>query len=192
MYYRMTCDSGGEPNVYIEELSGNENARIRGGQFIGDPATKGIVELPFRFEMRVRRNADDTRQEPRLSAYYYAVELMQKRLVEALRSAGVHNLQVWPAVITEQGTSAINEDYVVVNVVGLVAAASASASDSIPFADGVFFKNLVIDPRKAHGLLLFRLAESKMDVLVHEDVAKVLMKQNFQHLVLTPVEESRE
>lgn len=191
MYYKITGDMGGEPNVYMQALN-NENARIRGGQLIKNLEDKGIDELPFRFQMKVRRNEDGTRQEPRMSAYYYADEIMHKQVVEVMTSVGVDNLQVFPAVISEQeqDTTNVIEDYVVVNVVGLVSCAAMDASDSMPFADGLFFNNLVIDPSKIGDLLMFRLAESKMDVLVHEKVAKELMKHNFPYLVFIPLKEA--
>ena len=188
MYYKISGDEGGEPNVYIKAIN-NTSARIKNGDLITNPSERRIHELPFRFEMKVRRNEDETRQEPRMSAYYYAAELMHKKLVQALQTEGVDNLQLFPAVIVELGSDIVIEDYVIVNVVGLVACAAISDSDSMPFADGLFFHNLVIDPNKTHGLLMFRLAESKLDVLVHERVAKKLMAQNFPYLVLTPLSE---
>jgi hypothetical protein len=189
VYYKISGDTGGEPNVYMQALN-NTSARIKSGEFIANLKERRIYELPFRFEMQVQRNADGSRQEPRLSAYYYARELMQKKLVEVLQSAGVDNLQVFPAVITEEGRDTRIEDYVVVNVVGLVACAAVGASDSMPFAGGLFFNDLVIDPTKTGSLLMFRLAESKMDVLVHERVVKKLQEHQFPFLVLTPLKEA--
>lgn len=187
MYFKLSSDMGGEPNVYMKALN-NESARVQNGHFIEDLEDKDIDELPFHFQMKVRQNEDGTRQEPRMSSYYYADELMHKKLVDVLKNSGVDNLQTFPAIITEEARDTIIEDYLVVNVVGLVACAAVDASDSIPFAGGLFFNNLVIEPKKAHGLLMFRLAESKLDVLVHERVAKELQKHDFPYLVLTPLE----
>jgi hypothetical protein len=189
LYFKMSGDIGGEPNVYMKELN-NDSAMVQNGELITDPAEALIVELPFRFEMRTRRNEDGTRQEPRLMAYYDATQLMHSRLADALQSSGVDNLQTFPAVLSEDGKLAARQDYVVANIVGTVACASLDESDSIPFADRWFFNDLVIDASKTHGLLMFRLAESLLDVLVHETVAKKLMQHNFPYLVLTPLKQA--
>ena len=186
MYFKISGDQGGEPNVYIEPIN-NEFACIQEG-IIVDPEDQQI-ELPFRFNMKVRQNPDATRQNPRLRSYNPADELMHKDLLRAIQAAGVDNLQVFPAILSEKESDILIEDYVVINVVGLVSCAAVDASDSIPFADGLYFNKLVIDPAKTNGLLMFRLAESKMDVLIHESVAKILMKGNFPYLVLTPLEQ---
>ena len=188
MYFKISGDIGGEPNVTMKKLN-NESAMIRSGRLITDQAKAYIMELPFRFAMKVRRNDDGTRQNPRFMAYYEATQLMQKRLFEALQRAGVDNLQSFPAVLSEDGVETPTQDYVVVNVVGTVACASVSESDSIPFADRLFFNDLVIDASKTNGLLMFRLAESLMDVLVHESVAEQLIKGDFPHLIITPLKQ---
>lgn len=188
MYYKLSSDMGGEPNTRLVELN-NEIAQIRRGRLIADLKAAYIMELPFRFNLDVQTNEDGSRQEPRLSAYYFASEVMRKDLVEALKRAGVDNLQVFPAVITEEGRDTHIEDYVVVNVVGLVKCASVRKSDAMPFAGAHFFMNLVIDSAKTMGFPMFRLADSMMDILVHESVAKELKKHSFPHLELTPLRE---
>lgn len=177
---------GGEQNVYMKAIN-NNFASVRDGEFIDDMEDADIDELPFKFDMKVRRNEDGTRQEPRLSWYYDSRQLMHKEMVKALTDAGVDNLQVFQAIITEEGIEKIIEDYVVVNIVGVVSCANVEESDSIPFAGGLFFKNLVIDPEKIHGLLMFRLAESMMDVLIHEDVANKLIPLNIPYVTISPL-----
>jgi hypothetical protein len=189
VYYKMSGEMGGEPNVYMKELN-NESAMVQSGKLITDPVKARIFELPFRFEMEVQVNEDDgSREAPRLMAYYDATQLMHKRLVEVLQAAGVDNLQTYPAVLSEAGVVADAQEYVVTNVVGAVACASVDKSDAIPFADRLFFNDLVIDLAQTRGLLMFRLSESLLDVLVHETVAKELMKHAFPYLVLTPLDE---
>lgn len=188
MYYVMSSDLGAEPNVSMEALN-NVSARLKRGEFISDPKARRIFEPQFRFNMSVQRNEDGTRQEPRLCAYYFARELMHRELVAALQRAGVDNLQLFPAVITEDGRDTSISDYFVVNVVGLVSCAAVGASDALPFAGGFFFNELVIDPARTRGLLMFRLAESQLDLLVHDRVASELKKHDFPFLVLTPLRE---
>jgi hypothetical protein len=45
----------------------------------------------------------------------------------------------------------------------------------------------MIDESKSHGLQLFRLAESLIDILVHESVMKKMIQNNFIGLTFTPV-----
>lgn len=190
MYYKMSSDMGGEPNVHMKMLN-NKSAQIRSGRYVTDNQQAYIVQLPFRFEMKVRRNEeDDTRQVPRMMAYYEATQLMQKGLVSSLKAQGVDNVQEFPALLVEDGSPIEAQDYVVVNIVGTVACASVADSDSIPFADRLFFNDLVIDTSKTQGLLMFRLAESLIDVLVHESVAKPLIQEKHPYLVFTPLKQA--
>ena len=188
MYYTLSNHKGAEPNVFLQPLN-NKFVIIGEGELITDHDDIDLDELPFRFEMRVRKNPDGSTQEPQLQTYFDADELMHKDLVEALKEAGVDNLQTFPAELIRPDTNEVNTDYVVVNIVGLVACAAVDKSESLPFADGLYIHDLVIDPAKACGQLMFILAETKMDVLVHESVAKKLLARDFPFLVLTPVKE---
>ena len=187
MIYIMSGDEGGGPNVYLDAIN-NEFAMIQEGRFIAD-LKKEHIELPFEFSMKIRANPDESIQEPRLEAYSPAKELMRKDLVQALQDAGVDNLQVFPAVLSHKEKGLLIHDYVVVNIVGLVSCAAVDDSDAIPIAGGYYFNELVINAADTNGLLMFRLAESKMDVLVHESVAKKIMAYNFPYLVFTPLAE---
>lgn len=57
-------------------------------------------------------------------------------------------------------------------------------------AEGVeelVFTRLTIDPGRAQGLLMFRLAESLIDVIVHEKVARAIAAGQFSAVALTGV-----
>lgn len=192
MFYKITNALGGEQNVFMKALN-NQCASVRDGEFIDDLDEADIEELPFRFEMAVRRDErDGSRQEPRLSWYYDGRQLMHKQLVRALQDAGVDNLQVFAAILTEEGFDTVNEDYIVVNLVGLVACANVEKSSAMPFADGLFISELVIDAARTSGLLMFRLADSMMDVLIHESVAEKLIPMNIPYVTITPLVEAGE
>jgi hypothetical protein len=187
VYYKLESDTGGEPNVYLEPLN-NEFASTHEGTKITNLEDE-YIELPFRFNMKIRKNDDGSYQEPRMRAYNPSDELMRIDLIKTLQDVGVDNIQCFPAILTHEGEEMYPAEYMVINLIGLIACASMDNSESIPFADGYFFNNLIIDPNKTYGLLMFRLAESKMDVLVHERVANELIKHNFPFLVLTPLEQ---
>jgi hypothetical protein len=122
-----------------------------------------------------------------LCAYYSAECLMTLALVEALQGAGVDNLQVFPAVLTDSATGEVREDYRVVNIVGKVAAADMKRSQAISRGGGQVVTRLTIDPGRARGLLMFRLAESLIDVIVHGKVARAIAAGQFPAVALTAV-----
>ena len=149
-----------------------------------DPA-KDDLDLPYRFEMSV-----DEGEKPLFHSWYPGSNIMQQAMVDALHSAGVDNLQVFPAEVKLEGSGDDVPGFVVVNIVGAVACADMSKSNAQPLADVSYFHDLVIDSKKTRDLLMFRVAESSMLVLVHEKVAKQLEAAKLAGLTLTPVKES--
>jgi hypothetical protein len=147
---------------------------------LGESYSADDDELPFEFSFR------ETPGKP-LYAYYSGKCLMSKKLVETIQSAGVDNIQAFPATLTEQETGAVRDDYCVVNIIGLVASADLATSESIPLGGGQVFTSLSVDPDRAKGLLMFRLAESLIDVIVHEKVANAIEAGQFRGVLLSPV-----
>jgi len=121
--------------------------------------------------------------------FYANVKFMSKRLVEKLQNAGVDNLEIFPAEVTNTKTGEVNTDFVAVNIVGLVSCAVMDESQAEPLATTNVFHDLVIDPKKIHGIHMFRLAESPMIILVSEQVAKALQASNFTGFTVVPVKE---
>jgi len=146
---------------------------------------KDEIELPYRYTMSVVEG-----EVPRFYGWYPGSDLMQERLVDVLRSAGVNNLQTFPVEIIREGTDEKVPGYVVVNIVGRVSCADIGLSKTEPLADVYYFHNLVIDPKRTSGLLVYRVNESPMIVLVHENVAKAIEEGNFLGLTLEPVSET--
>lgn len=139
--------------------------------------------LPWPFSLSI---APD--KELLMSDYYSAYNLMSRRLLDAIQGAGVDNLQVFPATITNEDAGTVNENYAVVNVIGQVEAADLTKSKSLPLADAKFFEHLAIDPKRAKGLMLFRLAESYTDIVIAENVAKAIEAGKFQDVLIQPLE----
>ena len=94
------------------------------------------------------------------------VPIMSKRLHEALLAAGVANLDVYPAELTEKKTGKVHSDFLAFNVVGLVNAKSVRRSD----AQSELIEGAIIDAASARGALAFRLADSVNAIVVHESV----------------------
>jgi hypothetical protein len=178
MYFRLDCD--------LNLASGLPNQQNNIGETFleGAPAKESELELPFEFDLSV----DEDKGELRLSDYYSGDNLMSRKLVDTLRSCGVDNLQTFPAVITRDDNGESIDGYVVVNVIGMVAAADMGKSKTRPLVDVKFFEQLAIDPKHAKGLLMFRLAESKLDIIVAETVAKAIEAGKFQDVTLEPLE----
>lgn len=77
-----------------------------------------IDKLPFRFNMDVAINGDNSEQDPKLSWHYHSKQLMHIKPVGLLKTFSVNNIQTFPAIITKEGTEHTIDDYVVVNIVG--------------------------------------------------------------------------
>ena len=175
MYYKLDTDRM-ELTAFITQEEGPAMFRMREGQLYEmDPDEEGFS---FSYE---------DEQVPPLLDYIAGKCLMSRELVQVLETAGVDNLQIFDAPLTDAATGEINTGYRVVNVIGLVEAADMDSSDSIPLGSGSVFTALVIDTEKAQGLLMFRLAESRTDLIVHERVADAITAGQFRGLTLTPV-----
>ncbi len=112
--------------------------------------------------------------------------VMNKRLLAALQEAGVDNLDVYPCVIVNEGTGFRTEDYVAVNLIGLVKAVdidnsnvTGEGSDHLLDTD---FDGLAIDPEKAKDYLMFRLAENTSAIVIHRSVKEHLVEKGFTML----------
>ena len=149
-----------------------------------------LIDTPVPQPLQFTVEPDEDDREPDepgvlLEMYQDSYVLMTNRLVDALHEAGVDNLQLFDAVISDPRTGSISADYKVVNVVGVVACAdlgrSTYTATGTPLID-VSFDRLVIDPQRAGGLLLFRLAESLSAIIVHERVKSHLLAKGFDML----------
>jgi hypothetical protein len=112
---------------------------------------------------------------------YYS--LLRDDLAQALKDAGVDNLQFFPAIIHDPESGKSYTNYKTFNLVGLVSAADMSKSEGESLTGGpplidVFFTKLVLDESKTHNILMFRLAEAPSTILVHQSV-KDYLEKNF-------------
>lgn len=166
MYYRLEIEPS--LNCGYLELEDNECESLILGRLINE----ADLVLPYPFKIRV-----NPRHNLAMNDFYPCRNLMSKRLVATLQSAGVKNLQIFPAEIKHNLTVEIIHNFVVVNVLAMVSCADLSKSDATALADA----------NKTGGALMFRLAESRIDVIVAEQVAKQIKKVNFHNLVLEPL-----
>lgn len=110
--------------------------------------------------------------------------LFRDDLIETMRNAGVDNFQIFKALIHDPDNGQTYEHYRAVNIIGLVSAADMQKSEATMPADGiplidVDFDSLVIDENRAHGIKMFRLAESTNAVLLHHTLVEALAQAGF-------------
>ena len=110
--------------------------------------------------------------------------------LEALRSAGVDNIDTYDAALESEDGSVRLPGYKAYNIVGTVTAADVAKSEFSPDNPSrqidASIRSLVVDETKTKGLLLFRLAESVDTILIHHSVKTVLEARNFRGVLFTP------
>ena len=167
-FYVMRCDPSDEAGRYLHistgiRIPGNGSWRI-GRRFTAPVPDPLVLEATPEGEGRL------------LPAEMWdgSILLLSARLIEALHSAGVDNLDVYRAVIRDSVSGEEHTSHVAVNIIGVVAGADLTRSegvrtDALPLFD-VAFDSLVLKDDLPHELRMFRLAENNSTILVHADV----------------------
>jgi hypothetical protein len=183
MYFRLGADVA-DMSQYWEAQNNQHVLTI-----LGEPLSveNDAIDLPFRFNVTYSPGLDGEPKRQTLYDFIPNTNTMHKRLVETLQASGVDNLQTFPAIVSDDATGKESEEYLVVNVLGLMSAADLPASRSQELADVRVFDKLVIDETKAKEQLLFRLAESQIEIIVHERVADAIRGGNFTGVTLEPL-----
>jgi hypothetical protein len=185
MYFLLEKDPFPEPEPYRTRCMG-WNKDLADSDFIEGRHLDLTVETPYEFELREYTEGGNGLAE----FYYEAFPLMRDDLIGVLQSAGVDNLQLYPAVLRDLKTGLERRDYKVVNIVGKIAAADMAKSTYVDMGGlgmiAVGFQDLVIDESKARAQRLFRLAESLTSVVIHESVKERLETAGFKYLRYLP------
>ncbi len=165
MYYSIEADPFNERGIIGDPKFPNDISFMRGAFINWQP------DAPLLF----RSNCDDDNL-PREYMGRASLPVWSKALLNEFRLAGVDNIQAFPAVVEDIDGNIKWKDYFAINVIGKVSAADLSESEYIeigerpgglPFAG---FQNIVIDPEKARGFLLFRLAENPLELIAHQRI----------------------
>lgn len=195
MYYRLTIDLI-RLDTDIDEVSRIHVALTR-GRFIeqgcepefhyvfikGDSFVEfDIEDEDFDFDQAVTDSEGAGRY-----AYYPNQCLMVRELVDEIKRCGVDNIQVFPAIITDERTNEPINDYLVVNILDMISCANMDKSETDSLGDASYFHELVINEEHIPGLKMFRLTEYPPDVIVHEDVANAIRNKNYNGLILEPL-----
>jgi len=127
-----------------------------------------------------------------LHPYYAdAHPVMSDKLLEAFVRCGVDNIDAYPAIIYQEGIDKPITNYKIVNIIGRVSAVDEELSDAVDLGltdDDMsprFFNELKISEIRAHGLLLFRLAEMTSEIAIHRTV-KLALEKEFDDLKFEP------
>lgn len=164
MYYIFKCFS--PPSSYLARIEYRDDDPFR--LWNAGEQLESVPELPI----HARAITDD---QTVLAEFWDAsLPLMTQRLHEVLLAAGVSNLDVYPAVLTDSRSGVEDNSYVAFNIIGTIAAAdlqntkfAPGSTDRMISAD---IDKLTIDPSKTKGALMFRLAEAVNAIVVHETV----------------------
>ncbi|MFO0607167.1 MAG: hypothetical protein U0324_28655 [Polyangiales bacterium] len=166
--YSMLGAAHGDDTMLLRPLPYVGDAGwFRGARFAAPPDEPLVVEVVEEYE-------EDTAP----LSWSPSVPLMRDDLVACLRGCGVDNLDAYPAVIVGEETGLELRGYSAVNLVGLVRAASPAGTAYGPGTASRLLDAdidaLAIDPARAMGLLMFRLAECVTGVVVHDSVRRAV------------------
>lgn len=103
-----------------------------------------------------RSNCD--REHPPRPAMGGAVPVWSPALLDAISATGVKNIQAFPAAIEADGEGFRWDNYLAINVVGMVSVADLNTSK---------FEKM---QEQSGGLSLFRLAENRLELVVHKHI----------------------
>ena len=132
---------------------------------------------------------DPNQTRPPSSIYQGLVPLWSDPLMNAMRAAGVDNVQAHPAVLEDPRTGRPwPGPYWAVNVLGVVAAVDLKASglpdDDTPRGD-LALPAFHIDAGRAAPFRLFRLAETLSFVVVDDEVRRAIVRADLVDVHLT-------
>lgn len=134
------------------------------------------IEVPDKLEYVL----DSNRPGNIAAMYLKGVPVMRNDLLEAITSAGVDNLQLYPATVIDPEKNKVYANFTAFNIVGVVACADMSKSKLFGNSNSsmvdIDFDSLFIDESKTNGLLMFRLAEAVSAIVVHEKVKAAIEK----------------
>ncbi len=185
MYFKLTRIAAYRPCRWIADWPYVEDADFDMGTRISVPVPK-----PLEFVLEPLNPKSDQHGPEMPALFKIPVPLFRDDLLAAMAAGGVDNLDAYDAVVREPDGSKAYTNYKAVNVVGLVAAADMARSKATVHPGGpvidVEFDDLVLDPSRARGALIFRLAEATASIFVHDRLRRHLLASGFDELTFLP------
>lgn len=185
MYFKLTRIAAYRPCRWMADWPYVEDADFDMGTRIAVPVPK-----PLDFVLEPLNPKSDQHGPEMPALFKIPVPLFRDDLLAAMAAGGVDNLDAYDAVVREPDGSRSYTNYKAVNVVGLVAAADMARSKATVHPGGpvidVEFDDLVLDPARARGALIFRLAEATASIFVHDRLRRHLLASGFDELTFLP------
>ncbi len=104
------------------------------------------------------------------------VPVMSKKLIAALKEAGVDNIQTFDVDINFLRTEKSVQTHQVVNILGNLKSCKTGVTER-DFDNGSWIKKTGIDENALNGALFFRMIESPKTILMHVSLKKKLEKE---------------
>jgi hypothetical protein len=110
----------------------------------------------------------------------------RQSFVKLLQANGVDNLELMEASIENRVTGEVITDYLYVNVIGLVAAASVEHSETRELGENVRLIDnpVLVGPSVAAPFRLFRLAEDPLRIIIDDRLAETIRAARFDDIYL--------
>jgi hypothetical protein len=177
MYYFITQDLNDHSFV---SLLGHTDESGKHLWVSGTPLTEPYLNDVFLVESSMETDI-------RMPDFFDTVApLMSKRLLDAIVSLGVDNLETYPVTIKNKITEQVFDNYLAVNIIGSMDVVDYEKS----IRKGRYrFKSIVLDETKTMGMLCFRLHKGPAELVVHESVAKPLMNMGLNGIKIISIEE---
>jgi hypothetical protein len=163
---------------------------MRAARFSEDPEARPFAKLP---PLPVRAEIEPAHAGAMQDLIEAPLPLMSARLRQAMLDAGVHNIDFYPAEISDRRSGNVITDYFAFNIVGKIAAADLATTVFAPENEARMISAdidaLGIDQAKGGGALVFRLAESVNAIVVHEQVQRQIDSANIDGVAFADPQE---
>ena len=175
MYYIMECPilttAAGEAVMEIHNTFRLAGIRLWQNNRPIPPEKKQNIPDPIEIDFDVFRGYEG----PPSEFEDLGIPVMSDRLYQVLVSCGVDNLEVFPAVLKNTSTQQKYKYYAykIYDVVPLMNI-TESEYETYRNTGPATIHKFVADESRTRGLLMFRMAESITDIVVHESVKKAI------------------
>jgi hypothetical protein len=128
-----------------------------------------------------------------LLPFYNTPQIMREDVYDAVRSAGVDNVDVYKALVKREDGSVFAENYLAYNILGALKAVDLGKSQFAPENPSrmmdASIEKLTVDESQVGNLLMFRLAESLRTIVVHESVKTAVEARGIAHIAFLASEQ---
>lgn len=163
----------------------DKQPRLPGGPWYRGTKLLITFDTPIECELEP---IDDQKRNIKMLYGNKSIPIIHNSLVEALVAAGVNNLELFPAVLSNPTTGEAHTDFKAFNVIGLVSAVDLNTSKLMHGSARMQvldtdFEQLNLDVPESNNLHLFRLEESCNAICVSEKVKAEIEKRNIPGII---------